>query len=105
MTHDIWMAWKNYWLTKEQLLTFVFSKTMRCDQLLHILWFLYLSSGDKAIENDDQTYGKDLNVTYSNYYTSSEHLAVDEIGYFQGNKKHKCSGMNICKLCDMSGYT
>jgi len=63
MTHDIWMAWKDYWLTKKQLLTFVYSKAMRFDWLLHILWFLHLSSGDSAIKNNDQTHGKDLNVT------------------------------------------
>jgi len=30
-----------------------------------------------------------LNGTYSNYYTSSEYLAVDEIDYFQGNNISK----------------
>ena len=48
MTRDIWMAWKEYWLTMKQLLTHVYSKTMRCDRLLHILWFLHLSIGDNA---------------------------------------------------------
>jgi len=63
MTHDIWMVWKDYCLTKEQLGAFVYSITVRCDWLLHILWFLHLWSGDNATENNDQTYGKDLNVT------------------------------------------
>jgi hypothetical protein len=55
-----------------------------------------------------------LNDTYSKYYAPSEHLAVDEVMVlFKGRvifkqympKKHKRVGIQIYKLCDMSGYT
>ena len=55
-----------------------------------------------------------LNEKYSQYYSPSEHLAVDEvIVKFKGHvifrqytpKKHKRFGIKIYKLCDETGYT
>ena len=37
-----------------------------------------------------------LNGTYSNYYTSLEHMAVDEIGYFQGKNISKIHPQETC---------
>jgi hypothetical protein len=51
-----------------------------------------------------------LNNSYAKFYSSFEHLAVDEVTVpFKGRvvlkqyipKKHKCFGMKIQKLCDM----
>jgi hypothetical protein len=49
-----------------------------------------------------------LSDTYAKFYHLSEHVAVDERVIFKQyiSKKHKCFGINIYKLCNMTGgYT
>jgi hypothetical protein len=55
-----------------------------------------------------------LNVPYSKFYSSSEHLAIDKvIVLFKGKAafkqciptKHKRFGIEIYRLCDRTGYT
>jgi hypothetical protein len=96
---------------------------MTRDRFLHILHYLHFSDNQNAIDNNDPNYDKlwkirrifdMLNDVYSKYYAPTEHMTVDEvIVLYKGkvnfrqyiSKKHKCFGIKIYKLCDMSGYT
>jgi hypothetical protein len=96
---------------------------MTRDRFLHILRHLHFADNENAIDSNDPKYDTQwkirqifdiLNDTFSTYYAPTEHLAVDEVIVpFKGRvnfkqyipKKHKCFGIKIYKLCDMSGYT
>jgi hypothetical protein len=92
-------------------------------QICHILRYLHFTDNrdepDKRDDNSDRLWKMStifdiLNDAYAKYYSTTEHLAVDEITVlFRGRvvfkqyipKKYKCSGIKIYKLCDSKGYT
>jgi hypothetical protein len=94
---------------------------MRHNRFLHILGFLNFSNSYDALDNNGPNYDRLgklrhisdlLNDAHSKHYTSSENLTVDKVVFQWWEifrqyipKKHKCLGINIYKLYDMSGYT
>jgi hypothetical protein len=60
-----------------------------------------------------QDISETLNKALSKFYSSSKHLALDEVILFNKTvvfkqyipKKHQCFGIIVYKLCDSTGYT
>jgi len=96
---------------------------MKRDQYLHILCYLHFTDNRNEPGRTDENFDRlwkirdlfeILNSTFSKFYNPSENLTVDEvIVSFKGRvifrqyipRKHKCFGIKIFKLCDLTGYT
>jgi hypothetical protein len=123
MGHGIRDTLKEYWSTLEQIYTPFYSNVMKRDRFFHILRFLHFCNNMNQPDKTDKCYDRlwkirtlfdKLNDAYAEFYSPTEHLAVDVVVVlFKGRvvfkqyipKKHKHCGIKIYKLCDMASYT
>ena len=88
MGHCIRDKLTDYWSRAENFYTSFYSNAMKWDRFFHILRFLHFTDNknepDMADENSDRLWKMRhlfdiLNEKFSKFYSSSEHLAVDEV--------------------------
>ena len=99
-----------------QFHTHFYSSTMKWDRYLSILNFLHFTDKNEPDMMDENSNRlckirnlfEILNMTFSKFYSPSEHLTIDEVIVLYKEqytpKKHKCFGIKIYKLCDEIGY-
>jgi hypothetical protein len=123
MRHSLLGRLEDYGTKLEQLRVPFYSKMMKRDRYLHILWFLHFTDNKKGMDRTDDSYDRlwkirglseTLTANFSKFYNPSKHLAVDEVTVkFKGRvifkqyipKKRKCFDIKMYKLCDSTGDT
>jgi hypothetical protein len=123
MGHDICNRLRDYRTRAAQFFTPLYPNTMMQDHFSHNLHYMYVQTCQKEDNKNNDNYDRswkikevfdNLDDVYSNFYSPSECLAIDEvIVLFRGRlhssslspKKHKHFRIKIYKLCDTYGYT
>ena len=122
MEHGLRDKLTDYWATVGQLYTPFYSTVMKQDRYLHFLRYLRFTDNRNEPNRTDQNFDRlwkvqdrfeIVNATFSEFYSPSENLAIDEvIVSFKGRvifkpyipKQHKRFGIKIFKLCDSTVY-
>jgi hypothetical protein len=106
MEHDICDNMKDHLSTTEQVVSPSYDKTMRCDRFLHILRFPCSSKSDNVFYGKNRNYDRLWKLQrVVNLLNSAVKIMCPFWTSGCGvNQKHKHFGINIYKLCNISGY-